>query len=51
MAETMPDESTLTLLEKQVLDRIRNGRPLGLPANREEAVLASLEAKGFGDEL
>ncbi len=44
-------ESTLTLLEAQVLDRLRDGRPHGLPITKVDQVMASLEAKGFGEEL
>ena len=45
------EQPKLTLLEAQVLDRLRDGRPHGLPIAKVDQVLASLEAKGFGDEL
>ena len=50
MIET-EQKPTLTKLETQVLDRLRDGRPHGIPLAKVDQVLASLEAKGFGDEL
>ncbi len=45
------EQPKLTLLEAQVLDRLRDGRPHGLPIAKVDQVFASLTAKGFGDEL
>jgi len=48
---TEQEPKKLTILEAQVLDRLRDGRPHGIPLATVDQVLASLEAKGFGDEL
>lgn len=51
MGDKVEKPDDLTPLEKQVLERLRNGRPLQIPAKREKPVLDALRRAGYGDEI